>query len=129
MICTFGDTTDVTWWRELNLAMRPIIGRDGRLLPEAPDGVDPEAYAAIAGLTTKQAQTAVVEQLGAAGLLIGEPRPIQHPVKFYERGERPLGGHARNRPAVAENGEVQKRTVFATEQKCVPLQGCATGGV
>jgi valyl-tRNA synthetase len=90
MICTFGDTTDVTWWRELNLPMRPIIGRDGRLLPEAPDGVDPEAYAAIAGLTTKQAQTAVVEQLVAAGLLIGDPRPIQHPVKFYERGERPL---------------------------------------
>jgi valyl-tRNA synthetase len=90
MICTFGDTTDVTWWRELNLPMRPIIGRDGRVLPEAPDGVDPQAYATIAGLTTKQAQTAVVEQLVAAGLLIGEPRPIQHPVKFYERGERPL---------------------------------------
>ena len=32
----------------------------------------------------------MVEQLVAAGLLIGEPRPIQHPVKFYERGERPL---------------------------------------
>jgi valyl-tRNA synthetase len=90
MICTFGDTTDVTWWRELDLPMRPIIGRDGRLLPEAPDGVDPEAYAAIAGLTVKQAQTAVVDQLVAAGLLLDEPRPIQHPVKFYERGERPL---------------------------------------
>ena len=50
MICTFGDTTDVTWWRELNLPMRPIIGRDGRLsLPEAPDGVDPEAYARSPG--------------------------------------------------------------------------------
>ncbi|GAF95213.1 unnamed protein product, partial [marine sediment metagenome] len=29
MICTFGDTTDVTWWRELNLPMRAILGRDG----------------------------------------------------------------------------------------------------
>ena len=36
MICTFGDTTDVTWWRELALAMRPIIGRDGRILPTPP---------------------------------------------------------------------------------------------
>ncbi len=40
MICTFGDTSDVTWWRELNLPMRAIIGRDGRLLPDAPDDVD-----------------------------------------------------------------------------------------
>ncbi len=38
----------------------------------------------------KQAQTAVVQQLTESGALLGEPRPIQHPVKFYERGERPL---------------------------------------
>ncbi len=90
MICTFGDTTDVTWWRELNLPMRAIIGRDGRLHAEAPQDVDADAYAKIAGLTAKQAQKAVAEQLVEAGLLIGEPRPIQHPVKFYERGDRPL---------------------------------------
>jgi valyl-tRNA synthetase len=90
MICTFGDTTDVTWWRELDLPMRAIIGRDGRLHADAPSGVDPDAYATIAGLTSKQAQKVVVEQLIEAGLLIGEPRPVQHPVKFYERGDRPL---------------------------------------
>ncbi len=90
MICTFGDTTDVTWWRELNLPLRAIIGRDGRILADAPTDVDAAAYAAIAGLTTKQAQTKVVEQLGEVGAMLGEPRPIQHPVKFYERGERPL---------------------------------------
>jgi valyl-tRNA synthetase len=90
MICTFGDATDVTWWRELDLPMRAIIGRDGRLLAEAPDGVDAAAYEKIAGLTAKQAQRAVAEQLSEAGALIGEIREIQHPVKFYERGERPL---------------------------------------
>ncbi|MET0661550.1 MAG: valine--tRNA ligase, partial [Ilumatobacteraceae bacterium] len=90
MICTFGDTSDVTWWRELHLPMRAIIGRDGRLLPDAPADVDEAAYATIAGLTVKQAQTVVVEQLRESGALLGEPRPIQHPVKFYERGERPL---------------------------------------
>jgi valyl-tRNA synthetase len=90
MICTFGDTTDVTWWRELDLPMRAIIGRDGRLHADPPSDVDREAYAKIAGSTAKQAQKAVVEQLVDAGLLIGEPRPVQHPVKFYERGERPL---------------------------------------
>jgi valyl-tRNA synthetase len=90
MICTFGDTTDVTWWRELSLEMRPIIGRDGRILPAPPPGVPAEPYAAIAGLTVAQAQKVVVEQLAASGESIGEPRPITHPVKFYERGSRPL---------------------------------------
>lgn len=90
MICTFGDTTDVTWWRELALEMRAIIGRDGRILPDAPHGVDAEAYALIAGKYPNQAQRAVVEQLTEQGILIGEPRKITHPVKFYEKGDRPL---------------------------------------
>ncbi len=38
MVCTFGDLTDVTWWRELALDTRVVIGRDGRLLPEPPAG-------------------------------------------------------------------------------------------
>jgi valyl-tRNA synthetase len=94
MICTFGDLTDVIWWRELQLPTRAIVGRDGRILPDTPEGVTSpigqEAYAAIAGLTVKQAQRAVVEQLVASGEMVGEPKPIQHPVKFYERGDRPL---------------------------------------
>jgi valyl-tRNA synthetase len=90
MICTFGDTTDVVWWRELDLPTRAIVGRNGRMVAEAPAGVDRDAYAAIAGQTVKQAQRTVVEQLRASGEMIGEPEPIQHPVKFYERGERPL---------------------------------------
>ena len=32
MVCTFGDATDVTWWRDLRLDTRPVIGKDGRLL-------------------------------------------------------------------------------------------------
>jgi valyl-tRNA synthetase len=93
MICTFGDTTDVVWWRELQLPMRAIIGVDGRLKPEPPEGFGnggASAYAEAAGKTVKQAQKIVVEQLRASGELEGEPRPISHPVKFYERGDRPL---------------------------------------
>jgi valyl-tRNA synthetase len=44
----------------------------------------------MAGRTVKQAQTRIVELLAGSGSLIGEPRPITHPVKFYEKGERPL---------------------------------------
>ena len=94
MICTFGDLTDVTWWRELALPTRAIIGRDGRILPEPPDGIGGaegrEAYAQLAGRTVKQSQAAIVEMLRATGDLRGEPRPITHPVKFFEKGDRPL---------------------------------------
>ncbi|MEV4712932.1 valine--tRNA ligase [Micromonospora sp. NPDC049374] len=90
MVCTFGDLTDVTWWRELALDTRVVIGRDGRLLPEPPAGVPPQPYAALAGQTVNGARRTVVEQLTEADDLVGEPRPISHPVKFYERGDRPL---------------------------------------
>lgn len=89
MICTFGDTTDVTWWRELDLPVRSVIGRDGRILAEAPVGIG-DPYSELAGKTIKQAQKAIVELLTESGELVGEPTPITHPVKFYEKGDRPL---------------------------------------
>jgi valyl-tRNA synthetase len=93
MICTFGDTTDVVWWRELQLATRAIIDLDGRIKAAPPPGLSDAgnaAYEAIAGKNVRQAQRIVVEQLRAAGEVEGDPRPIMHPVKFYERGEHAL---------------------------------------
>ncbi|HEX5367053.1 MAG TPA: valine--tRNA ligase [Acidimicrobiales bacterium] len=99
MICTFGDTTDVTWWRELGLALRPVVQRDGRLRPltwGAPgwESSDPaaaqSAYDELAGRTVRQAQARIVELLAEAGLMEGPPRPITHPVKFWENGTHPL---------------------------------------
>ncbi|MEU4566833.1 valine--tRNA ligase [Micromonospora sp. NPDC023956] len=90
MVCTFGDLTDVTWWRDLDLDTRVVVGRDGRLLPEPPDGVPAERYATLAGQTVAAARRTLVGLLADAGDLVGEPRPITHPVKFYERGDRPL---------------------------------------
>jgi valyl-tRNA synthetase len=94
MICTFGDLTDVIWWREFDLPTRAIIGRDGRIVaaPHAAIVAEPARshYAALAGKSVKQAQTAIVEMLRTSGDLKGEPRAITHPVKFYEKGDRPL---------------------------------------
>jgi valyl-tRNA synthetase len=95
MICTFGDVTDVVWWRELRLPTRSVMGRDGRLVPDPPDwdATDPDAdarYRELGGKTVKQARARVVDLLRDAGRLEGEPAPITHPVKFYERGSRPL---------------------------------------
>ncbi|MCP2322500.1 valyl-tRNA synthetase [Hamadaea flava] len=89
MVCTFGDLTDVTWWRDLGLPIRAIVGRDGRLLPDAPSGVDAERYAPLAGLTVKAARRETVRTLREAGLLLGE-RPLRHAVKYYEKGDLPL---------------------------------------
>ena len=99
MICTFGDVTDVTWWREFSLPTRALIGRDGRFLPadfgaEDWPSRDPEAahrfYDQLEGRTVNQVRATVVDALRESGELIGELRPITHPVKFYEKGERPL---------------------------------------
>ena len=56
MICTFGDTTDVVWWRELDLPVRSVIGRDGRFMADTPawlTGAGAQAYAALAGRSVR----------------------------------------------------------------------------
>jgi valyl-tRNA synthetase len=99
MICTFGDITDVTWWRELKLPVRAVVQPNGALGPVtfgSPgwESEDParaqEAYSQLVGLSAKKAQAKIVELLRASGELHGEPRPITHAVKFYEKGDRPL---------------------------------------
>jgi valyl-tRNA synthetase len=94
MVCTFGDTTDIVWWRELGLPTRPVIGQDGRLRPGPPPEITSPAgvaaYQRLAGLSPAAARRQAVELLREDGSLIGEPEPITHPVKFYERGDKPL---------------------------------------
>ena len=99
MVCTFGDLNDVTWWRELELPARPVIGADGKLREVSWGGdewpsEDPAkaraAYAELEGLGAKRARSRIVELLAESGSLLGEPRPVEHSVKFYEKGDRPL---------------------------------------
>ena len=99
MICTFGDITDVTWWRELKLPVRAIIQPNGAFRPvtwgstgwESRDAAAAQAaYDQLTNLSATKARARIVELLKESGDLIGEPRPITHPVKFYEKGDRPL---------------------------------------
>jgi valyl-tRNA synthetase len=94
MICTFGDVTDVVWWRELGLPNRSIIGFDGRIISEAPAAIaTPDgkaAFAELAGKTVFSAKKRVVELLRESGELIGDTKRITHPVKFFEKGDKPL---------------------------------------
>ena len=102
MVCTFGDATDVTWWRDQKLPLRQVLGRDGRMLAVTfgdggGDGFlsrDPAAasaaYAAVAGKTARQARAAVIEQLRDSGALVAQGAPMQRAVKFFEKGDEPL---------------------------------------
>ena len=94
MICTFGDVTDVIWWRELDLPNRAIIGWDGRILETAPEVITSKeglaVFAELAGKTVFSAKTRIVELLQESGDMVGDPKPITHPVKFFEKGDRPL---------------------------------------
>jgi len=99
MVCTFGDATDVEWWGEYSLPLRQVIDQAGRLAPASfgtPgwDSIDPgranDTYSQLAGLDVGRARARIVELLGEIGALDGEPEPLDHPVKFYEKGERPL---------------------------------------
>jgi valyl-tRNA synthetase len=94
MCCTFGDLTDVTWWRELQLPVRTVIGRDGRLHRDTPEWLAHEpaatAYADLAGKTTFGAREAMVAKLREGGDLDGEPKPTQRMTNFYEKGDKPL---------------------------------------
>lgn len=94
MICTFGDITDVTWWRELNLPARPTINEYGRMVSEPPvwldDDVTRSHFAKLAGATVHTARQTVAALLTDSGHLLAEPRAITHPVKFFEKGDKPL---------------------------------------
>ncbi|XCY77165.1 class I tRNA ligase family protein [Pseudomonas sp. CBR-F] len=94
MVCTFGDLTDVIWWRELQLPTRSVLGKDGRLLLETPSWLttprSQQAYAGLAGRTLSQVRTQLVSMLRDCGAMRDEPRPIKHAVKFFEKGDRPL---------------------------------------
>nr|WP_204808435.1 valine--tRNA ligase [Oerskovia paurometabola] len=94
MCCTFGDLTDVQWWRELQLPTRSIINRDGRITRETPAWLTSERAVAlfeeIAGKTTFSARTAVVDALREAGDLDGEPVATQRKANFFEKGDKPL---------------------------------------
>lgn len=99
MVCTFGDAADVAWWKKSGLPIKQIIGKDGCIIPlEYGTGnfvsLDiPKAkqyYDQIAGLPVKKARAQIVEFLRESGDLLAEPRALTHPVKFYEKGSRPL---------------------------------------
>jgi valyl-tRNA synthetase len=108
MVCTFGDQTDVAWWREEGLELRQILGQNGRILDHQFGGdggwasTNPEKanenYQTIVGKRIPSAKSLVVELMrdpansatGNEAPLQDEPKQILHPVRYYEKGDSPL---------------------------------------
>ncbi|MCK5058071.1 MAG: valine--tRNA ligase [Candidatus Aminicenantes bacterium] len=107
MICTFGDFEDVEWWRQSGLPVKRVIGLDGKILKvtfgegafeSLEPGTAQQAYDQLENLYIKQARKKMVELLSQEGSAVdgegkamaGEPKPVTHPVRFYEKGEHPL---------------------------------------
>jgi valyl-tRNA synthetase len=107
MVCTFGDSNDVVWWKQQDIPVKAIVGTDGCLAPVTfGEGAFPsrdaaaaqKAYAELEGLYVKKAKKRIAEMLaedgtgprGEGAALVGEPEAISHPVKFYEKGDRPV---------------------------------------
>lgn len=99
MVSTWGDITDVIWWRELDLPVHCICGRDGRIMEidggmETFGSITPaeadKNYSRIVGKFMNQARNEMAIMLEESGDQLEAPREFMHPVKFYEKGDRPL---------------------------------------
>ncbi len=81
MCCTFGDQTDITWWKTHNLPLKTIITKKGT--------IDFQHEISIDGLKIKEARTKIIDILKEQELLIKQEE-ITHTVKCAERSGAPL---------------------------------------
>jgi valyl-tRNA synthetase len=75
MCCTFGDKTDIFWFKKHNLPYKQALGLDGRMTQHA--GI-------LGGLSVKDARIKIIEELIAKNLLIAQ-KEISHSVNIHER--------------------------------------------
>ena len=75
MCCTFGDQTDIEWYKAHNLPLKVAISKDGRMT---------QICAEFKDLKIRDARKAVIEKLKIKGLLVAE-KNIMHAVNVHER--------------------------------------------
>lgn len=80
MISTFGDSTDVEWWKKHNLPLRICITEDGKLN---------ELAGKYKGLDFERAKRAIKDDLAGKGYLIKE-EPLQQEVGVCWRCKNPV---------------------------------------
>ncbi len=85
MCCTFGDKTDVEWYKKykpLLSAYIEVIGRDGKMISHGPE-ID------LNGLTVTAGRAKMVAALESGGF-ITEQKPIMHTVSVHERCKKEI---------------------------------------
>ncbi|WP_342270535.1 valine--tRNA ligase [Rickettsia endosymbiont of Orchestes rusci] len=82
MCCTFGDQTDITWWKTHKLPLKIIITKKG-IIDFPHDSIQ------IDGLKIKEAREKIINILKEQNLLIKQV-DITHTVKCAERSGAPL---------------------------------------
>ncbi|MBU7016534.1 MAG: valine--tRNA ligase [Theionarchaea archaeon] len=79
MICTFGDKTDVEWWRDYNLDTRIIINSNGTLNVPGP----------YKELSLSEGRTQILKDLKEKGLTVKQEK-MEHVVNAHERCHTPV---------------------------------------
>lgn len=80
MCCTFGDKTDIEWYKKYNLPYKQAIGLDGKFTPDT--GI-------LAGLSVFHAREKIIQALKDVGLLVNQ-KPIVHTVNVHERCKKEI---------------------------------------
>ena len=75
MCCTFGDQTDIEWWKKYNLPLKNIFTNDGKIIDSIPN---------YGGLTIKEARKQIIEDFDNAGYLV-KVEELEHEVQTHER--------------------------------------------
>jgi valyl-tRNA synthetase len=80
MCCTFGDATDVSWWRKHRLPLVEAVDVDGRMTSAAKE---------FASLTLQEAHRRIRDVLNDKGLTEGE-QTVAQSVRVHERCDTPI---------------------------------------
>lgn len=73
MCCTFGDLTDIEWYKAYGLELKIVMDRHGKMLPEY-----------FGGRKVREAREFVIEDLRKRGCIVDE-KEIVHSVNVHER--------------------------------------------
>ncbi len=75
MCCTFGDQTDIEWWKKYNLPLKYIFTDNGRIIDSVPN---------YGGMKIKEARSRIIEDLQNGGYIV-KIEELEHEVQTHER--------------------------------------------
>ena len=75
MCCTFGDQTDIEWWKKYNLPLKYIFTDNGKIIDSVPN---------YGGMKIKEARSKIIEDLQNGGYIV-KIEELEHEVQTHER--------------------------------------------